>query len=154
MSSSLNKKVSGLLQGEEFQGLEEIVNLGDKAIPPLSRLVKAGKDIFIKQRSAIALGLIGGKTSVKPLLPLLKDRNPILRLTAVESLGNTGEKVASKDIIRMLDDNDFSVRRKAAIALGKLKEESSVPKLKKIAKEDLYETVKKAARQAIYQIAK
>ncbi len=43
MSSSLNKKVSSLIQGEEFQGLEEIVNLGDKAIPPLSRLVKAGK---------------------------------------------------------------------------------------------------------------
>lgn len=67
-----------------------------------------------------ALGKIGDKEAVKPLISALKDKNPSVRIAAAGALGKIGDKRAIEPLKKMLEDKYIENRKVAAINLGKL----------------------------------
>jgi HEAT repeat protein len=68
-----------------------------------------------------ALGRIGA-AAVPPLIDALRDRDPAVRLKAIEVLGRMGEDAgaAVPELVRLLDDPDIDVRKAAARTLGRI----------------------------------
>lgn len=76
------------------------------------------------------------------------------RLTAVISLARLGDKRTMKPLVTALQDPNAQIRAVAAAALGKLGNKAAMPALKTLATDDLDETVRKSAREAVLAIAK
>ena len=97
-------------------------------VPQLVDLASEAKSV--RQSGARALGQLGDKRAVEPLIATLRDRDPSVRLRAAEALGQLGDKRAVEAlIVATIRNRDPSVRRRAADALGKLKAEQSVEPL-------------------------
>jgi len=67
-----------------------------------------------------ALGEIGDKSAVKPLIAVLKDKDGLVLLYAIAALGEIGDKSAVKPLIAAMKDEDGSFRQEAGEALRKL----------------------------------
>lgn len=76
------------------------------------------------------------------------------RLSAVISLARLGDKRTMKPLVTALQDPNAQVRAVAATALGKLGHKAAMPALKTAATDDVDETVRKSARDAVLAIAK
>lgn len=85
-----------------------------------------------------ALGNIGERRSVSPLIRILQDTsaNPRLRGHAAEALGSCGDRAASQVLIEGLADAAPEVRFWSAFALGELGEERALPDLESLAESD------------------
>ena len=95
--------------------------LGKPAAKPLIALLTDEKQEKIVRRSAAyALGRLGDKQSAKPLLDVLKDEDPQVRLEAAFALGYLGNPRAMKPLVAALKDENWQVRWNAAVALGAL----------------------------------
>jgi len=73
-------------------------------------------------RAAQALGRIGDREAVDPLISTLNDDNLYVRKAAVEALAMLGDWKAVDAILERLADTDLYVRQAAASALGELGE--------------------------------
>jgi len=69
-----------------------------------------------------ALGQIGATSpsALKPVLPLLDDRDPEVRAQAARVLGDHHDQEAFNGFLHLLDDSSLRVRYFAAVGLGKL----------------------------------
>ena len=73
--------------------------------------------------AASALGNIGNKIALNPLIEALEDEDWNVKLTAATALGNVGDKRAIRPLIRALGEDEFAFTRVAAAsALSKLGE--------------------------------
>ena len=70
-----------------------------------------------------------GDVSVKPLINLLYDPDPVLREFSANALGELKADTATVHIIRLIDDSNFRVRNSAIYALGKMESEKSLEPL-------------------------
>ena len=73
-------------------------------------------------RAAHALGRLGDRDAVDPLITSLSDDNLYVRKAAVEALAMLGDWKAVDSILERLTDTDLYVRQAAASALGELGE--------------------------------
>jgi HEAT repeat protein len=110
-------------------------------------------------RAAEALGNIGDRRAVKPLLDALPNGSETLRQEIALSLGKLGDPLAIEPLIGLLGDSAGSVRVEAVRALGQLAAETALPELEEMALNDEGEnwdevTVKEAALGAIEEIEK
>ena len=80
----------------------------------------------IKRFAAAVLGEERGQKIVPGLVEVLEDPEPLLQLTAAESLGRIGDTAAVKGLVVLLGSAEKEVRLKAASALGKMKAPESV----------------------------
>jgi HEAT repeat protein len=80
----------------------------------------------IKRFAAAVLGEERGQKIVPGLVEVLEDPEPLLQLTAAESLGRIGDPSAVKALVALLDSAEKEVRLKAASALGKMPVPESV----------------------------
>ncbi len=76
------------------------------------------------------------------------------RLSAVLSLARLGDKRAMKPLVTALQDPNAQIRAVAATALGKLGHKGSLIGLKTAATDDVDETVRKSAREAVLAVEK
>ena len=77
-----------------------------------------------------------GKPAVKPLLEMLKNADPTLRMSVAEILGKIGDVRALRPLVALLEDDDAFVRIYAINALGDLKSESAVKPLLRFIKDE------------------
>jgi len=98
-----------------------LAEIGKPAVPALLNAL-SHKDKDVQPGSAVALGQIGDKRAVQPLMDVLRDGEQywFLRSNAAEALGRIGDKRAVSVLIGALKDDNSSVRSAAAEALGKL----------------------------------
>jgi HEAT repeat protein len=88
-------------------------------VEPLIALLK-DKSKYLRKEAAWALGKIGDRRAVEPLIVALKDYyEEGLRKAAAEALGNIGDPRAGEPLIAALKDPNKDVRWAAAKALDK-----------------------------------
>ena len=80
-------------------------------------LIAALKDEAVRRAAVEALGKIGSTRAVGLLIDAVKDGNKEVRRAAISALGNIGHKRAIEPLIAALRDKDLAVRRAAALVL-------------------------------------
>jgi HEAT repeat protein/cyclophilin family peptidyl-prolyl cis-trans isomerase len=85
--------------------------------PDLTRLVADG-EARVRRRAALAIGHVGLKEGVQPLIFLLGDQDPAVREMAAFALGLLGDARARDPLVSMLVDQPPLVQGSAAEALG------------------------------------
>ncbi len=97
-----------------------------RTVAPLLAVFKNDAEFSIRRLAATALGMIGDRAAVEPLIGMLPDLSPDMnvcdRLMVISLLGRLGDKRAVKPLIGLLSDKaeNFGVRRLAARSLGSL----------------------------------
>ena len=71
--------------------------------------------------AAMALGRIGDKQALKPLIERLEDESAYVRASAAKALGYLGDKRAARALKSALKEESEEVRKAAREALKKLK---------------------------------
>ncbi len=84
----------------------------------------------VREESAEALGEIGDKLAVEPLIKCLKDDDWHVREAAALSLGILDDSQANGPLLNMLNDEKDSVRYGAALALSSVGDETALAPLK------------------------
>jgi HEAT repeat protein len=97
----------------------------DKDIEGLIEALDYQDDHNVRREAALALGQIGSKKVIKPLISCLKDKHTIKEVAA-RSLGEIGDPSAVEPLIGLLKDPDWEVRSSAAKGLGKIGDERAV----------------------------
>ena len=93
------------------------------------------KDGTVREVAASAVGRYCLPETISALRKGLKDKNPCVRIAALQAMGETNAEVSSlivkevSTIIALMDDKDSDVRRTAAITLGRMKAVGAVPTL-------------------------
>lgn len=102
----------------------------------------------VRAHAAVALGRLGDRRAVPPLLKALADPDPVLRTQAAAALGRLKAGEAVPSLIGALQDTDAGVRQTAATALGIMGDPSAVPSLVQ-ALQDAAEGVRARAAAAL-----
>lgn len=84
-------------------------------------------DEEIREEAARALGELGDRRAVNPLIELLNDDNRYVRREAAKSLGKIGDEKAIPALISALKDEDRYGREGAAEGLGEMGENAYSP---------------------------
>jgi len=126
----LKKKKEGEPFQEEFRGL---VALGPEAIKPLADFAKDEKNENHQRWTALrVIGRINNPKGYEPLVAMLKNHHPIMRISATIALGDMGADEASLEIMDLVEKDPALVVRSAAIkTLGRLKSKDALPVLEK-----------------------
>lgn len=126
----LKKKKEGEPFQEEFRGL---VALGPEAIKPLADFAKDEKNEIHQRWTALrVIGRINHPKGYEPLVAMLKNHHPIMRISATIALGDMGADEASLEIMELVEKDPALVVRSAAIkTLGRLKSKDALPVLEK-----------------------
>ncbi|RKY36993.1 MAG: hypothetical protein DRP72_03565, partial [Candidatus Omnitrophota bacterium] len=94
------------------------------------------EDSYVREQAAIALGEIGDKRAIEPLINTLKDRNSDVRKYAAIALGKIGDKKAVEPLINALEDKSWGVCKHAIIALGKIGDKKAIELLINVLRTD------------------
>jgi HEAT repeat protein/energy-coupling factor transporter ATP-binding protein EcfA2 len=101
----------------------------EHVVQALIKLLREDKGNQGAANAAIALGRIGDKRAVEPLLEVLQNSFNYLRAHVAEGLGLLGDKRATMPLIAVLQDEDDIVRMYVVEALGRIKDERAVEAL-------------------------
>jgi HEAT repeat protein len=116
-------------------------------------LIQALRDWYVRAAACRALGAIGDRQAVPPLIQALGDRDRGVRAAACRALGAIGDRQAVPHLIQALGDWDEYVRRAACRALGQIGDPQALPHLiQALEDEDEDAYVRRAAREAVEQI--
>ena len=74
-----------------------------------------------RAHAAHALGEIGDRRAVEPLIAALEDRMSFVRRAAAEALGEIGDSRVVEPLIAARKDSDWDVRSQATEALAKIR---------------------------------
>ena len=121
VSMTLNLLIYFIKYPEEklrLNAAEALINLGDMNV--VDQLITCLKEYRLRAITARVLGKLGNSQAVKPLIKLLKDKNPKVRANSIEALGDLSAIEAKKNIMKCLKDEDLSVQQAAAKVLQKL----------------------------------
>ncbi len=99
------------------RGDRPLVVVAPSPPPDLLRLL-TDEEARIRRRAALAVGRVGLKDGVKPLIALLKDGDPEVRQMAAFALGLIGDRSAEATLVAALADESPLVKGSAAEALG------------------------------------
>jgi HEAT repeat protein len=134
-----------------------------RALPALINAI-TDSDANVRAYAAEALGKIGDKRAVKPLLALADDTSEVdtgnphtMRSVVIFALSQIGDRQALNTLLTALNDPDADVRWAAAIGLGKIKDPSAIPALRKALDDEEEvswggELVSEAAEQALNEL--
>ena len=86
----------------------------------LIKLLRKHRDFRVRVQAAFALGGIGHRSSAKPLIKALKDKNPAVRVAAATALGRLGDAKAIPALKRATRDSSSVVRQQARRSMDKL----------------------------------
>jgi HEAT repeat protein len=103
-------------------------------------------DSAVRRAAAEALGDLGDRHTVEPVIAALQDENAEVRQAAAEALGDLGDRRAVEPLIAVLQDENAEVRQAAAEALGRLDDPRAVKPLIAVLKDENAEVRQVAAR--------
>ena len=127
IKQSLQPLVNLLKSGESLGAASAAKVLGQfgdsSAVDDLIRVMEINSKWWqIRKNAAIALGLIGDKRAVKPLVNALKDRfSPDIRISAAESLARLRDASAIDQLKILEADDNINVRIAVKTAINILK---------------------------------
>lgn len=107
------KLSTGKLQGDKEKLAENNVN-------KLIKDLKYKYDSDIRSKAAVALGDLGDRRAVEPLIQALNDEDEEVRWEAADALGKIRDERAVDPLIRALNDEHEDVRSSAAEALNEI----------------------------------
>jgi HEAT repeat protein len=88
-----------------------------KDVKGLITVLQSTKDLIVRRNAEKALGDIGDKSAVAPLVLALKDEDSNVRFEAADALGKIKSAKAAEALVLALKDEDSNVRNGAAEAL-------------------------------------
>ena len=106
---------------------------------------------IVHQSAAKALGKIGDRRAVEPLIKALEDENEFVRFDAAKALGDIGDKRAVEPLIEMLKDKHRGVGSQASEALGNIGDKRAVEPLRTIVSFK-YGEIRESAREALEKL--
>jgi len=118
-----NQDVEGLIKALGYKSEDylipnnaafALVEIGEPAVEPLIDALK-NENIDIRQRAAFALGNIGDKRAVEPLIEALNDE--LVRSNAATALGKIGDARAVEPLIEAFKDEYEKVQQKVSGAI-------------------------------------
>lgn len=125
--SDIGANHRGLVLGAVAHALQHYKD--EQVIQSLIKLLREDKGNEGAANAAIALGRIGDKRAVEPLLDVLQNSFNYLRAHVAEGLGLLGDKRATMPLVEALQDEDDIVRMHVVEALGRIKDERAVEAL-------------------------
>jgi HEAT repeat protein len=135
---------------------EKIIKIIEKLkhVNSLIKVLKYKRDPSVRRSAAKALGRIGDKRAVEPLIQALKDENYCVREEAAWALGDIGDTRAVEPLIQSLKeiDTDRDVRHSAAGALGRIGDKRAVEPLLLALKDKNNQNVQRQAAWSLGQI--
>lgn len=103
------------------QAAASLAKLGGVALPGLIRALKDPKP-SVRQLAAEALGSIGSRDAVAPLIELVTTDQSGARPEAIEALGKIGDPAAVAPILAVMRTGSVAVRKRAVVALAGFRE--------------------------------
>jgi len=137
--------------------------LRPKAKAALSALTGALEhpETMVRMQAIEAIAVIAPESAERRLLPMLRDKDALVRVSAIEALGavpNPSPRLLNS-YIAALDDNESlfcgeDVRHAAAVAHGQLQDKATpaLARLNRLIEEEESQWVKQAAAKAVRQI--
>jgi HEAT repeat protein len=110
------------------QAATSLAKLGDVALPSLTGALKDNRPL-VRQLAAEALGDIGSKQAVQPLLDLVASDSSGARAEAVEALGKIGDPSAIPAILGATRTGSMAVRKRGVAALARFRDPRAVDAL-------------------------
>lgn len=132
----LKYAVPGLIRCLQTHGSDESLILSgppsSKKLggPEWNRWREANGWVEARCASAVALGRIGDRSALAPLLAASMEKLPRVREASVTALGEMVDPVAFSTVLRRLKDKEDRVRMAAASVLWKWKDPRAIPGLK------------------------
>ena len=112
------------------EAMVALKNIGEQAVIPLEIALK-DKDWRTRLTATEALGVLGSKTAVQPLIEIVQsDPDTAVRQDAIRALGCIGDSSATEQLLRVLNEPRLQVQ--AIEALGKIGDRRTVPTLMKL----------------------
>ena len=102
----------------------------------LIKALQYKSDLEVRINAEKALGDVGDKRAVVPLIQALKDENWRVRSEAARALGKIKGALAVETLVHALKDEDSDVRKRAAAALGNIGEPAVEPLTQALKDED------------------
>lgn len=120
-------KLVGLLTDPEMgkYAFEALLKLGRTVLPWLHRVMKGDYRLDVREMVIALVGKIGDRKSIEPLLGMLDDPLPVIRLTVLDSLVFCFDSLPLKKLSHVIQtDEDAEVREKALLAMQTLTSEN------------------------------
>jgi HEAT repeat protein len=94
----------------------------------LAHVALNATDAAERERAVVALGKSNDPRAVRPLVVLLKDEDPNIRLGAIDALGQIRSGRSVDDLIGKLKDKneDIAIRRRVVFALAAIRSTGAV----------------------------
>jgi len=124
---------------------QAVLALGSAAVPRLLPLLEHPEP-EVRATAAELIGLLGGAGEAEPLAGRLTDSSAAVRERAALALGRLGAAEAYDQLDRTLGDRAPLVRAAAAEALGLIGNTRAFPSLLQLARSDVFEPARAAAR--------
>ena len=139
-----------LMSDDEFVGLPKILEMQEKAVPLLQKILQdAELPRIVHQRALICLGEIGHLEGFKTVAEYLKDHDPVFRIAAARALVKINPENAAELLIDELHDEDASacnVKIQCLSASGQIKAKAALNNLHNTCKDAF---LRKAAKLAV-----
>jgi len=132
---ALPAMLARLAEDTSFPFDEELVKatamVGPPAVGPLLALVERGPDPG-RRRALRALGLVGDRTALAPVLVTYLGATQLVKATALKALVQIAGSEHFEIVLKALTDPDGAVRQQAAESLGDLGDPRASPSLKSL----------------------
>ena len=136
-----------------LNNISALVEIGESAVEPL---LEALEDLRLRWGAIVALGDIGDARAVEHIIPLLDDRDPLIKGAAAIALGKIGDSRAVEPLIQVLTNEKGVVIRQFAVqALGEIKDKRAVKPLINVLKDKEFSRTdfsRKAVKKALDNI--
>lgn len=150
---SIREEILGLMQGDEFGGLPELLAKREAAVPILlDILADRSMSSYLRHRAAAALGKTRSRNAAAGVEAALADEDPVLRLMAARALVEISGAAASNALLALVDDPDASVAKVALQGLAAVGETAALETLERLRTEASDELLRTKAEVAIRAI--
>lgn len=147
------KEILALMQGDEFDGLGQLIQLGEEAVPVLLAILRDRKQPpYLRHRAVAVLGEIGVEAAGDEVEATLLDEDPVLRLGAIRALSKIRGASAAPALENLLKDEDTSVAKVAIQSLAEVGGEKSLDALEKLQRQGASEFLRAPMAEAIREI--
>ncbi len=131
--AALDKLISYLQEDDkELKGIVIglIADLGGSQAAGYLMPLMSSPDWWLRKKAVDAICRIKDSASIGPLVDLLKaERDPKIKVTIIQTLGQIGNTNAARAILSSIADNDLVVRQMVVEALENIADESLVPEI-------------------------
>ena len=134
-----------------------LASMGKPAFAPLADALGSASS-SVRRNAAWAIGELTNMPpgerddAVVPLISLLRDSDPWVRIAAARALGELRDERAGESLIAALGDGEVGVRQTSAWALGEMKDERAVQMLCDVLVSDMQSDARLAAAEALGEI--